>query len=102
MLVKEVIRLENACCSLFHPRQSADETREKGFQLSVPTGSGSPLHNCSGASIFSIQFEAECGGKADPSRRGGLGMTRKGAGRASPAPTQGGRRGEETCRFTMK
>lgn len=28
MLVKEVIPLENACCSLFHPRQSADETRK--------------------------------------------------------------------------
>ena len=28
MLVKEVIRLENACCSLSHPRQSAEETRK--------------------------------------------------------------------------
>jgi hypothetical protein len=26
MLVKEVVSPENACCPLFHPRQSADET----------------------------------------------------------------------------
>jgi hypothetical protein len=35
MLVKDVVPLENSCCSHFHPRQSAEEIGE-GFSVVSP------------------------------------------------------------------
>ncbi len=106
MLVKEVIRPENACSSRFHRFQSADETgrilevaasvREKygelpGQNRDAPTGVG--VNAKRGTRLCTAKFEEQARTSEmfsaavpvlkschDPSAP--VGMTRKGAGRA--------------------